>query len=183
MEVTRQFVLTFTFVFGPLVLASYAYGLSHAERPADLWGGVPPSWQTYVVPFMFVAAIGFLIYWYIVFFQIDAATLVSLRWPWGSSDGDGATRLLLSYALILIPSALWLESTIFHLDNNYSWTPILAIGMLFLTSVGNIMLGLLAYGAYQDGVEGSGLMMMGAIMLAIQCILNDFLIWTYKFPW
>ena len=97
----------------------------------------------------------------LVFFQIDDATLVSLRWPWGSSDGDGATRLLLSYALILLPSALWLESTIFHLDNNYSWTPILAIGMLFLTSVGNIMLGLLAYGAYQDGVEGSGLMMMG----------------------
>ena len=51
------------------------------------------------------------------------------------------------------------------------------------TSIGNVMLGLLAYGAYQDGIEGSSLMIAGAIMLAIQCILNDFVIWVYKFPW
>jgi len=51
------------------------------------------------------------------------------------------------------------------------------------TSIGNIMLGLLAFGAHQDGVDGSALMIIGAIMLAIQCILNDFVIWVYKFPW
>ncbi len=49
--------------------------------------------------------------------------------------------------------------------------------------MGNVMLGLLAYGSYRDGVEGSGLMIMGAILLAIQCILNDFIIWVYNFPW
>jgi hypothetical protein len=76
-----------------------------------------------------------------------------------------------------------MESTIYHLSNDYSWTPLLAIGMLFLTSVGNVMLGLLAYGAYQDGVEGSGMMIAGVGMLAIQCILNDLVIWSIKFPW
>ena len=69
------------------------------------------------------------------------------------------------------------------MENNYSWTPVLVIGTLFLTSVGNLMIGLLAYGAYQDGVEGAGLMIVGAVMLGIQCILNDFIIWVYKFPW
>ena len=57
------------------------------------------------------------------------------------------------------------------------------VGILFLVSVGNVMFGLLAYGAYQDGVEGSGLMIAGAVMLGIQCIINDLVIWSIKFPW
>ena len=183
MEITRQLVLIFTFVFGPLVLASYVYGISHADKPQDLWGGIPLSWQTYIVPFMFIAAAGFLIYWWIVFFQFGQDTFSSLHWPWGYSDGNGAIRLLLAYALVLIPSALWLESTLFHLSNNYSWTPVLVIGILMMVAIGNIMLGLLAYGAYQDGVNGSGLMMIGAVMLGIQCIVNDCIIWSLKFPW
>ena len=183
MEITRQLVLIFTFVFGPLVLASYVYGISHADKPQDLWGGIPLAWQTYIVPFMFIAAAGFLIYWWIVFFQFDQDTFSSLHWPWGYSDGNGAIRLLLAYALVLIPSALWLESTLFHLSNNYSWTPVLVIGILMMVAIGNIMLGLLAYGAYQDGVNGSGLMMIGAVMLGIQCIVNDCIIWSLKFPW
>ena len=183
MEVTRQVVLIFTLVFGPLVLAAYAYGISHAERPMELWGGIPESWQTYIVPFMFIAAFGFLMYWYIVFFQFDESTLGSMRWPWGESDESGAFRLLIAYSLILIPSALWMESTIFHMENDYSWTPVVVVGTLLLTSVGNLMLGLLAYSAYHDGIDGAGLMIAGALMLGIQCILNDFVIWVYKFPW
>jgi len=183
MEITRQLVLAFTFVFGPLVLASYVYGLSHAERPMELWGGVPEAWRTYIVPFMFVAALGFLLYWYIVFFQMEESIVSSLRWPWTESDGNGEIRLLLAYAVFLIPSALWIESTILHIENDYAWTQYLVIGMLLFTSIGNIMLGLLAFGAHQDGVDGSALMIIGAIMLAIQCILNDFVIWVYKFPW
>ena len=183
MEITRQLVLIFTFVFGSLVLVSYVYGLSHAEKPQDLWGGIPLSWQTYIVPFMFIAAAGFLIYWWILFYQVDQETFSSLRWPWVYSDGKGAKRLLLAYALILIPSALWLESTLFHLSNNYNWTPVLVVGILIMVAIGNLMLGLLAYGAYQDGVNGSGLMMIGAIMLGIQCIVNDCVLWSLKFPW
>ena len=183
MEITRQSVLIFTFVFGPLVLVSYVYGVSHAEKPQDLWGGIPLSWQTYIVPFMFIAAAGFLIYWWIIFYQFNQETFSSLRWPWGYADGKGANRLLLAYALILIPSALWLESTLFHLSNNYSWTPVLVVGILIMVAIGNLMLGMLAYGAYQDGVNGSELMMIGAVMLGIQCIFNDCILWSLKFPW
>ena len=78
---------------------------------------------------------------------------------------------------------LWIDSTIFHMNNSYSWTPILVIGILALASVGNIMLGLLAYGAMQDGVEGSRIMLLGSVFLGIQVILNDLIIWSAKFPW
>ena len=121
--------------------------------------------------------------WYIVFFKLEESVVSSLRWPWTESDGNGEMRLLLAYAVFLIPSALWIESTILHMENDYAWTQYLVIGMLLFTSIGNIMLGLLAFGAYQDGIDGSTLMITGAIMLAIQCILNDFVIWVYRFPW
>ena len=183
MEVTREFIRIFTLVTGPLVLVSYVYGLSRLDDKASLWGGIPASWTTYIVPFMFLAAIGFLMYWWVALFQIEVSVLDSLRWPWGESDGNGAKRLFLAYALFLIPSLLWIDSTIFHMKNSYSWTPLLVIGILGLASIGNIMFGLLAYGAWQDGVDGSGIMLLGSVFLAIQVVLNDFIIWSAKFPW
>ena len=77
MKINRSFVLNFIFFFGPLVLVSYLYGFSHMDDPTVAWGGVPLSWQTYIVPFMFVAAFGFLMYWWIAFFQLDEKTLQS----------------------------------------------------------------------------------------------------------
>ena len=183
MEVSREFIRTFTFITGPLVLISYAYALSRLEDWDSLWGGIPKTWITYIVPFMFLAAIGFLMFWWVALFQIDVAVFDSLRWPWGESDGNGGQRLLLAYALFLIPSMFWIDSTMFHMSNSYSWTPYLVIGILGLASIGNIMFGLLAYGAWQDGVDGSGIMLLGSIFLGIQVIINDFIVWSAKFPW
>ena len=183
MEVTREFIRTFTFITGPLVLLSYVYALSRLEDKTSLWGGIPTTWVTFIVPFMLLAAVGFLMYWWIALFQIDVAVFESLRWPWAESDGNGGQRLLLAYALFLIPSALWIDSTMFHMSNSYSWTPFLVIGILALASVGNIMFGLLAYGAWQDGVDGAGLMLLGSVFLGIQVILNDLIMWSAKFPW
>ena len=183
MEITRDTVRVATFVIGPLILISYAYGVSRMDDANALWGGIPESWRGLNVACMFIAAAGFLSYWWIALFRLDIAILEGLHWPWNSADGNGMNRLFLAYLIFLIPSLFWIESVIFHLSTDYSWTPFLVVGILFLVSVGNIMFGLLAYGAYQDGVEGSGLMIIGSIMLAIQCIFNDFIIWSYKFPW
>ena len=116
-------------------------------------------------------------------FQLEISELENLRWPWSDSDGSGMERLLIAYALFLIPSALWLESTSYHLSNDYSWTPIIVVGTLLITSIGNIMLGLIAYSAYVDGIQGSQMMLLGAFLISIQCILNDLIIWSVKFPW
>ena len=83
----------------------------------------------------------------------------------------------------MIPSMLWLESTLFHMNNDYTWTPILVIGILTLASIGNIMLGLLAYSAHQDGLKGANVMLAGAFMLSIQVVIFDGIVWNVKFPW
>ena len=96
MKVSRQVLRMFIFIFGTLVLVSYAYGVSHASDTAALWGGIPWSQAQFIVPFMFLAAFGFLMYWWIILYQRDAAVIADLRWPWGSSDGHGGGRLLLA---------------------------------------------------------------------------------------
>jgi len=182
-EVNRDFVRIFTFISGPLVLVSYVYALSRIDDGASLWGGIPDSWIAYIVPFMFLAAVGFLMYWWVALFKLDTITVDSFRWPWGESDGNGASRLLVAYALFLIPSMLWIDSTIFHMNNSYLWTPFLVVGILALASVGNILLILIAYGAWQDDVEGAGFMLTGSTLLGIQVIINDLFLWSAKFPW
>ena len=57
------------------------------------------------------------------------------------------------------------------------------IGILMLVCIGNILMGLLAYSANQDGVPGSKAMLVGSIFLGIQCILFDGIYWNLKFPW
>ncbi len=69
------------------------------------------------------------------------------------------------------------------MNNSYTWTPFLVVGVLALASVGNVLLMLIAYGAWQDDVEGSGLMLVGSIFLGIQVIINDLIMWSAKFPW
>ena len=183
MEVTREFLRILTSVIGGLILASYVWGVSRLPQPSDLWGGVDGNLQRFSITFMFIAAIGYLVYWWIVLFKLDPSDFSGLRWPWGESDGLGGNRLLLAFMIFLIPSLLWLESTGLHLRNPTSWTPLLVVGVLLLAGIGNIMMGLLAYSAYQDGIEGAGLMIIGTCALGMQCIINDLIIWSWKFPW
>ena len=75
------------------------------------------------------------------------------------------------------------ESNFFQKEIDYSWTPILGIGILTLASIGNIMLGLLAYSAHQDGLKGANMMLAGAFMLSIQVVIFDGIVWNVKFPW
>ena len=184
MEITRQFLRIFVIICGILVLLSYVYGLSRAEDKMALWGGIPQSWIKFIVPCMFIAAFGWLIYWWTILYSADLSVVEQLRWPWQETpDGAGINRLFLAYFLFLVPSMLWLETTLFHMNNDYSWTPFLVIGNLTLVSIGNIMLGLLAYSAYQDGFESANVMLVGSFLLAIQCIILDGIVWNVKYPW
>lgn len=183
MQVSRQFLRIFIFIFGTLVLVSYGYGVSHAPDTTALWGGIEWSQAKFIVPFMFLAAFGFLMYWWIILYQNEASGIDELRWPWGESNGHGSGRLLLAFALVVIPSALWLEATIYHIEHESSWTPMLVVGVLMLVCLGNIMMGLLAFSARQDGVPGGGAMLVGAVLLGIQCIIFDGIYWNLKYPW
>ena len=121
--------------------------------------------------------------WWLFLYRWEESVVETLNWPWAESNSGGNARLLLGFLLVMIPSALWIESTNFHISNDYSWTPYLVIGILITVSIGNILLGLLAWSAYQQEIDSAILAVIGAGMLALQVIINDAIWWTIKFPW
>ncbi len=170
-------------ILGPLVLVSYVVGLLRAPEPEALWGGVDGNLRTAIVPFMFVAAAGFLGAAYILFIRWTPDQLASLHWPGGSPDGQGIDRLFWAYLLYLIPSALWLESTLLHLQVGAAWSQGLVITVLSLVTVGLVMLGALAVAAIQAGLPAAGWLLVCVVGMFIQSTINDNIIWVIKFPW
>jgi hypothetical protein len=184
MELTRETVRLAIYITGPLVLASYALGISRMDNPNDLWGGIPESWRTLNVSCMFIAAIGFLIMWWFFLYRWDMALVETVQWPWTEGDNGGHARLLIAFLLVTIPSIFWLELTSLHMRTDADWTKWLVIFNLWLVCLGNILLGLFAWSAHQQGIESDSIWpVIGAFMLGIQVIVNDGIIWTIKYPW
>ena len=99
-------------VGGVLVLGSYAQGLmAHPDNRNALWGGVPGSVQPLYTVGMILAALGYFAFTYFVLFRIDAADVrVASRF--------GFWVFYLIYALILLPSALWMPLTYAAIGNH-----------------------------------------------------------------
>ena len=184
MEITRDTLRLALYITGILVLVSYVYGISKMENPNQLWGGIPESWRTLNVTCMFISALGFLIMWWFFLYRWDAAVVETVQWPWGDGDSGGHTRLLIAFLLVTIPSMLWLELTALHIRTDWNWTQWLVIGNLWLVCFGNILLGLFAWGAHQQNVAPDSLWpVIGSVLLGIQVIINDGILWNLKYPW
>ncbi len=184
MEITRETVRLALYILGPLVLASYAFGIYRMDDPMQLWGGIPESWRSINTACMFVSAAGFLIMWWFYLYHWDSAIVETIQWPWTNGTDGGHSRLLISFLLVTIPSMLWLELTAFHISNGSTLSQWIVIGNLWLVCLGNILLGLLAWSAHQQGIATDTIWpMIGAAMLAIQVIGNDGIIWVVKYPW
>ena len=184
MEIKRETIRMMLYILGPMVLVSYVIGVYRMDNPELLWGGIPESWQPLNVACMFIATIGFLIMWWHFLYRWDAAAVETVQWPWTSGNDGGHTRLLIAFLLILIPSCLWLELTAFHIRTDYSWTKWLVIGNLLLVCLGNILLGMFALSAHRNKIQpGTIWPIIGAMMFAIQVIINDGILWSLKYPW
>lgn len=183
MDVTQDGLRWFVAVVGPLVLVSYVVGLLRADDPEALWGGIDGRLRSVIVPFMFVAAAGFLTAAYLILWKWSPDQLAALHWPGGAADGAGAQRLLLAYVLYLVPSALWLEATLLHLRVGAGWTQALTLGVLTLVSVGLLLLALLGWSAVQAELPGAPWLLVAVAAMAIQSTLWDNIVWVAKFPW
>ena len=52
----RNVLFWLTFISGPFVLLSYVRGVNAVDDATVYWGNVSPSMQSFIVPWMFVAA-------------------------------------------------------------------------------------------------------------------------------
>jgi hypothetical protein len=161
---------------GAAVLGSYAWGLAgHPESRGALWGGVPESLRSLYTASMLLAAAGYFAFGFFVLFRLDPDRVSVGRF------GFGLFHAL--YALILIPSALWLPLTFEMLaaPSAALWLAIRAV--LALVALGSLgLVAALAFAAPAESPLARGVALAGALAFSFQTALLDALVWPAYFP-
>lgn len=163
-------------IAGPAVLASYVWCLSvWPEASSMMWGGIPDAIRPLYTIWMFAAAAGYFAYSYVFILRTDPATARLGRWDY--------RLFMLLYALVLIPSALWMPGTKWMLDDMSALRFWLVRLDLFAVAAGSLGLIWAALALEpRPAPRLRRLALLGAIAFAIQTVLLDALIWPALFP-
>jgi hypothetical protein len=177
MHPARRSLLWLNALGGIAVLGSYVHGLaSNPLMRGAVWGDVPEALRPFYTVNMLLAAAGYFAFSSFVFRRLDPE-----RTRIAGGFGFGAFHVL--YALILVPSALWLPLT-FEMLAAPSAALWLAIRVT-LALVGLGSLGLIAAIASAGPHEAPGarrVALLGAAFFALQTAVLDALIWPAFFP-
>jgi len=163
-------------VGGLAVLGSYALAFGYApDLREGLWGGVPEAWKPLYQVTMVLAALGY--------FPFTAKlVLASTPESYERATGRSHRQLFLFYALVLVPSALWLPLTAAMLQDPSPalWWTIRAV--LFAVAAGSlgILVACLRLARTQGGWL-SGLAVAGAAAFCLQTVILDALVWPAFF--
>ncbi len=184
MKPDRNLLRAIVIILGPMILLSYVWGFSRLENPSLIWGGVPLALQSIYTAWMFVAAGGFLTAFAFWLFFWPRQAVEQIAWPWSPPAPGGHRRLMIALLLILIPSMLWIELTIFHLQVAAFWSAALVIINLLLVALGSLIWLALSWSACKSKI-GSGIIavLVGMIAFNLQTVLLDGIIWILLFPW
>ena len=163
---------------GPAVLMSYVWGATSwsSESVGKLWGNVPIAIRPYYAGWMFVAATGFLLFAYFLFFRVDASRVrIAGRY------GFGLFNVLL--LLILVPSATWMPLTLHHIEapNPVTWG--LIVAGLWTTGLASLaMIGVLATLRPLEPGAAWKAAVIGSVLFAGQTFVLDSCVWLVFFP-
>jgi hypothetical protein len=159
---------------GAAVLASYVLGLGGASGEA-LWGGVPESLRPLYTVNMFLAAGGYFLFTPYILLRLDPeSTRVFGRFGYGFFH--------VAYALVLIPSALWLPLTASMVEQPTlaMWVCVRLDLMLVALGVVGLLAGLVRLGP--KAPRGRGWALLGLLPFALQTVVLDALVWPAFFP-
>ena len=174
----QRYLVWLNVVGGLAVLGSYAYGfVAHASTVGAIWGGVPQGLRPIYTWSMLAAAAGYFAFSFFVLFRLDprAARI---------SDRVGYAGFLWLYALILLPSALWMPLTFAMLEAPGAalWWAI----RLVLAAVGVGSLGLLLAIHTVKPVRSRiarPVALAGALAFVFQTAVLDAIVWPAFFPY
>lgn len=178
----RSTVFWFSTLVGPLILASYWRGVNAVADPMVYWGDVPQSMQRLIVPWMFVAAAGYLLMWHRFFFAWNEDQVASLHWPRQSEDGRGVQRLFILYAAFLLASLVWIDLTRLYLESPSFLGAVAVIAVLWTAGLASVGFGVLVWSS-RERLAGAKAVLAGSVMLSIQCTWWDAIYWVASFGW
>ena len=161
---------------GVAVLGSYAYCLmSYPAQAGEFWGGVPDGLRSLYTVNMFLAAAGYFAFTFFLMYRLKPTT------SGGGRFGLGTFNAL--YALILIPSALWMPLTFAMLESPSDglwWAIRLSLAAVGIGSLG-LLVGLLAVRPSPPSLAHK-LAVLGSLAFCFQTAILDALVWPAYFP-
>jgi hypothetical protein len=173
----KKYLLAINIIGGSSVIFSYIHGImTHPEAAPALWGNVPKALMPLYTANMFVAAAGYLLFTFFLLFRLDAdEARVAGRYRYGVFNW--------LYAVILVPSALWMPFTFMMIAQPSPGTWIAVRLVLTLTGVGSLcMLTALLRVSPRTPVWAHVLAVIGCIGFCVQTAVLDALVWTAYFP-
>jgi hypothetical protein len=170
----RSTLIALNALGGAAVLASYYAGARSLPAEA-LWGGVPERARSLYTVCMFLAAGGYFLFTPYIALRLDPnATRIAGRFDYHLFH--------LLYALVLVPSALWLPLTgvVIEAPSALHWALVRAdLALVALGSLG-LLASLLALP--RSAPRGRGLAVLGIVPFCVQTALLDAVIWPALFP-
>jgi len=163
-------------VFGGVaVLGSYWYGFATTRDPGALWGGVPDWMRPAYAVSMLAAAAGYFPAFAFVLLRLDAERVRVGR------QGYGVFSAL--YALMLVPSALWMPLTFRMLEAPSEGLWIVIRFVLCAVAVGSVGLLVAIVRAHpRPSTAIFRLAVAGQLAFCVQTAVLDPLVWPAYFP-
>jgi hypothetical protein len=162
-------------VGGAAVLGSYAYCLmAYPAQAGDFWGGVPDGLRSVYTATMCLAAAGYFAFTYFLMYRMNPTTSDGGRFGFGTFNA--------LYALILLPSALWMPLTFAMLQSPSDglwWAIRLTLAAVGIGSLG-LLAGLVAVRPYSPSVAHK-LAVAGSLAFCFQTAILDALVWPVYF--
>ena len=161
---------------GTAVLVSYAWNmLAHPEASGDFWGGVPATMQSGYVFSMLLAVLGYFAFTRFVFRLRPGQVRIAERFDYRSFQ--------LIYALILVPSALWMPLTFAMIQDPSAGLWFAIRVTLAAVGVGSLLL-ITALLRLQPNTPKVAyrLAVVGSVAFAFQTAVLDALVWPAYFP-
>jgi hypothetical protein len=177
MHPARRSLLWLNVIGGIAVLGSYVHGLaSNPLTSGAVWGGVPDALRPLYTINMFLAAAGYFAFSFFVFRRLDPERT-------RIAGGFGFSAFHVLYALILIPSALWLPLTFEMLEAPSAGLWLAIRATLALVGLGSVGLMLAIASAVPHSAPGARrIALVGTLFFSLQTAVLDALIWPAYFP-
>jgi hypothetical protein len=175
---SKMFLLLINLIGGVAVLASYAIGImTHPETRGALWGDVPQALMPYYTISMFSAAAGYLAFTYFIMFCLNPAEVTVV-------DSFSYDLFLWLYALILVPSALWMPLTFIMIGHPALLTWLGVRFVLGITGIASLLLlAVLILVQPAAPVWAHRIAVIGCAAFCVQTAILDALVWTAYFPY
>ena len=169
-------LLLINIIGGAAVIGSYVVGLRGKQGASSaLWGGVSERLRPVYTVSMLLSAAGYLAVLYFLFFELDPGEVTI-------GGRAGFTVLYPIFALMLLPSAVWMPLTRRYVDEPRKATWIGVRVVLFVVGAASIALAWALLTLQPDG-QGSAYWAaaVGSIYFAFHTFVLDALLWAALF--